>query len=182
MVQNFLTIEDGSTQLTLEDGTTGLLLNHTITFGVWDSSSTSYTPKYSFGSMNINDLVTGSLGSSSPCEFYTIRGSYTVAENDVIGVLHNIEAGSYSTPNSVELGQGASYSNGSRLILKNNSNNLGWVSGSTDVWFSTTGICVNDHSEASPTANLPNSSIMEVTDDGKHYIWNATTSTWTEIA
>jgi hypothetical protein len=122
----------------------------TITFGVWDSSSTSYTPKYTFGSMDISDLVTsGSLGSSSPCEFYTIGGSYTVAENDVIGVLHNIESGSYSTPNSVELGQGASYSNGSRLILKNNSNNLGWVSGSTDVWFSTTNICVNDFSSTS---------------------------------
>jgi len=29
---------------------------------------------------------------------------------------------------------------------------------------------------------LPANSIMESTSDGKHYMWNATTSTWTEIA
>ena len=42
--------------------------------------------------------------------------------------------------------------------------------------------CPNDYSDASPITNLPAGSIMEATDDGKHYIWNATTSTWTEIA
>ena len=30
-MQNYLTLEDGSTQLTLEDGTTGLYMNDTIT-------------------------------------------------------------------------------------------------------------------------------------------------------
>ena len=45
-----------------------------------------------------------------------------------------------------------------------------------------TGICKNDYSDASPIANLPAGSIMEVTDDGNHYIWNATTSTWTVVS
>ena len=42
--------------------------------------------------------------------------------------------------------------------------------------------CKNDYSTDSPITNLPAGSIMEATDNGKHYIWNATTSTWTEIA
>ena len=54
------------------------------------------------------------------------------------------------------------------------------------VWDATTtssdSKCPNDYSDASPITNLPAGSIMEATDDGKHYIWNATTSTWTEIA
>ncbi len=42
--------------------------------------------------------------------------------------------------------------------------------------------CKNDYSADSPITNLPAGSIMEATDNGKHYIWNATTSTWTEVA
>ena len=42
--------------------------------------------------------------------------------------------------------------------------------------------CKNDHSTNSPVANLVNGFIMESTSDGKHYMWNTTTSTWTEIA
>jgi hypothetical protein len=34
MVQNFLTIEDNSTQLTIEDNTTGLYINDTIIKGL----------------------------------------------------------------------------------------------------------------------------------------------------
>ena len=41
--------------------------------------------------------------------------------------------------------------------------------------------CKNDYSADSPITNLPAGSIMEATDNGKHYIWNATTSTWTEV-
>ena len=42
--------------------------------------------------------------------------------------------------------------------------------------------CINDYSDASPIPNLPAGSIMESTSDGKHYMWNSTTSTWTEVA
>ena len=42
--------------------------------------------------------------------------------------------------------------------------------------------CNNDFSADSPITNLPAGSIMEATDNGKHYIWNATTNTWTEVA
>jgi hypothetical protein len=42
--------------------------------------------------------------------------------------------------------------------------------------------CPNDYSDASPIQNSQTNTIVEATDNGKHYIWNATTSTWTEVA
>jgi len=174
-------------QLYRGEGTT----TDTITFAVWDGDSTSTTPRYTFGSMNINDIVTsGSLGSSSPCQLYVIGSSdsgVTIQENDVIGAVHNRESGTYTTPNSVEMGQEdatATYSNGHRAInMRNTSSARSWHEATNkSPYFTTASYCENDSSDASPVANLVNGFIMESTSDGKHYMWNSTTSTWTEVA
>ena len=163
----------------------------TITFAVWDGDSTSTTPRYTFGSMDISDIVTsGSLGSSSPCQLYVIGSSdsgVTIQENDVIGAVHNRESGTYTTPNSVEMGQEdatATYSNGHRAInMRNTSSARSWHEATNkSPYFTTASYCENDSSDASPVANLVNGFIMESTSDGKHYMWNSTTSTWTEVA
>jgi len=61
----------------------------------------------------------------------------------------------------------------------NGGNNEGYID---DITITNDSLCANDHSTDSPITNLPAGSIMEATDNGKHYIWNATTSTWTEVA
>ena len=174
-------------QLYRGEGTT----TDTITFAVWDGDSTSTTPRYTFGSMDISDIVTsGSLGSSSPCQLYVIGSSdsgVTIQENDVIGAVHNRESGTYTTPNSVEMGQEdatATYSNGHRAInMRNTSSARSWHEATNkSPYFTTASYCENDSSDASPVANLVNGFIMESTSDGKHYMWNSTTSTWTEVA
>ena len=181
------TINHVGFQLYRGQGTT----TDTITFAVWDGTSTSTTPRYTFGSMNINDIVTsGSLGSSSPCQLYVIGSSdsgVTIQENDVIGAVHNRESGTYTTPNSVEMGQEdatATYSNGHRAInMRNTSSARSWHEATNkSPYFTTASYCENDSSDASPVANLVNGFIMESTSDGKHYMWNSTTSTWTEVA
>ena len=181
------TINHVGFQLYRGQGTT----TDTITFAVWDGTSTSTTPRYTFGSMDISDIVTsGSLGSSSPCQLYVIGSSdsgVTIQENDVIGAVHNRESGTYTTPNSVEMGQEdatATYSNGHRAInMRNTSSARSWHEATNkSPYFTTASYCENDYSDASPVANLVNGFIMESTSDGKHYMWNSTTSTWTEIA
>ena len=181
------TINHVGFQLYRGQGTT----TDTITFAVWDGTSTSTTPRYTFGSMDISDIVTsGSLGSSSPCQLYVIGSSdsgVTIQENDVIGAVHNRESGTYTTPNSVEMGQEdatATYSNGHRAInMRNTSSARSWHEATNkSPYFTTASYCENDSSDASPVANLVNGFIMESTSDGKHYMWNSTTSTWTEVA
>ena len=181
------TINHVGFQLYRGQGTT----TDTITFAVWDGTSTSTTPRYTFGSMDISDIVTsGSLGSSSPCQLYVIGSSdsgVTIQENDVIGAVHNRESGTYTTPNSVEMGQEdatATYSNGHRAInMRNTSSARAWTEATNkSPYFTTASYCENDSSDASPVANLVNGFIMESTSDGKHYMWNSTTSTWTEVA
>ena len=173
-------------QLYRGEGTT----TDTITFAVWDGDSTSTTPRYTFGSMNINDIVTsGSLGSSSPCQLYVIGSSdsgVTIQENDVLGAVHNRESGSYTTPNSVEMGQedaNATYQNGHRAInMRNTSSARAWTEATNkSPYFTTSNHCKNDASSTSELAgmtNLPANTIFEQTDDTPTYWWKQSDNTW----
>ena len=180
------TINHVGFQLYRGQGTT----TDTITFAVWDGTSTSTTPRYTFGSMDISDIVTsGSLGSSSPCQLYVIGSSdsgVTIQENDVLGAVHNRESGSYTTPNSVEMGQedaNATYQNGHRAInMRNTSSARAWTEATNkSPYFTTSNHCKNDASSTSELAgmtNLPANTIFEQTDDTPTYWWKQSDNTW----
>ena len=95
-------------------------------------------------------------------------------------ISHTVHAASNGTPNAGFIEGMGKYTVTSGQIEKINVYNTGqgsYQAGSEVTVYGTDGT-----DEADDSVKLDDGLIFEESDTGKHYIWNATTSTWTEIA
>ncbi len=96
-------------------------------------------------------------------------------EKLVIGEYNINTAGAGNAPSRSEwVGKWANTSDQITKITVTNTGSGSYAAGSYITVFGATGDTVND--------TTPDSSIFEENDTGKHYIWNATSDSWTEIA
>ena len=87
----FTYIGENLTEFTFQAKRTNTSPDSTLTFGVWDSTSTSDTPVSTFtvtGVTVISDIAT-------TFTTYTAVGNHTIAAGDIIGILPNTPASNF---------------------------------------------------------------------------------------
>ena len=143
--------------------------SNTASFKLYNGSTNA--EKHNFGTFNISSLGT----SAAKVTQNTAMGSgETVSAGDYIGIENN------NTDSDIKVKRNYN-SGGSESIPYAEE---GAWNGSTYSSDPNTNVNMEvKYETSSPMAtNIQTNSIFEESDTGKHYIWNATTSTWTEVA
>ena len=130
------------------------------------------------GTGTSQNVILAGYGTSGETTFITSNVTNEASkEKLVITEVVASTSGAGTAPNRREIvGKWANTSNASTSVTLFNNDTGSFLEGTELIVWGSDG--------ASDTTNptIVNGFILEETDTGKHYIWNATTSTWTEIA
>jgi len=159
---------------------TGGTINCNLTFNSDTGSNYAIRESVNGGtdSTNVSQANTDNLTGTVTGNVFATINIINIATEEKLFISEGLESasGAGNAPERKEIvGKWANTSNAITVIKANNGGGGSYDVGSELI------VWGDDGTDASQT-NIPNGSIHEESDTGKHQIWNSTTSTWTEIA